>query len=77
MVVISTASPYKFPRTVVEAITGRVSEADDFTLVHQLEALTGIALPQAVKELTDLPILHTQVVEVTEMQQAVESILHL
>lgn len=77
MVVISTASPYKFPRTVVEAITGRVSEVDDFTLVHQLEALTGIALPQAVKELTDLPILHTQVVEVTEMQQAVESILHL
>lgn len=76
-VVISTASPYKFPRTVVEAITGQVSEADDFTLVHQLEELTGVPLPQAVKELTDLPILHHQVVEVAAMQKAVETILNV
>lgn len=76
-VVISTASPYKFPRTVVESITGETSQADDFILVHQLEELTKVPLPQGVKELTDLPIRHTEVVEVSAMQQAVEKILNL
>lgn len=75
MVVVSTASPYKFPRTVVESISGEKSEADDFSLVKQLETLTGIPLPKEVKELETLPVLHQQVVEVTAMQTAVEAIL--
>ncbi|MHC5267694.1 threonine synthase [Enterococcus sp. LJL98] len=76
-VIVSTASPYKFPRTVVESITGKTSQVDDFTLVYQLEKLTGLTLPQAVKELPALPVLHHKVVEVSAMQQAVEQILSI
>ncbi|MFC4709552.1 threonine synthase [Enterococcus eurekensis] len=75
MVVVSTASPYKFPRTVVESISGGKSESDDFSLVKQLETLTGIPLPKEVQELEMLPVLHQQVVEVSAMQTAVEAIL--
>ena len=64
MVVVSTASPYKFPRTVIESITHEQSTSDDMTLVKQLEEQSGVALPQAVKELATLPVLHEQVVEV-------------
>lgn len=77
MVIVSTASPYKFPRTVVESIAGSKSTAGDFKLVQQLETLTGIPLPKEVKELESLPVRHTQVVAVDAMQTAVEGILKL
>lgn len=74
-VIVSTASPYKFPRTVVDAITKEPQSSDDFALVQEIAAKSGIPVPQGVLELPHLPVRHHQVVSVTGMQAEVEKIL--
>ncbi|URZ87443.1 threonine synthase [Floricoccus penangensis] len=76
-VVVSTASPYKFPRVVVEALTSKTSELDDFALVDELEKLSGVEQPTAVKDLKIAPVLHKTVVDVDQMQDEVEKYLKL
>lgn len=76
-VIVSTASPYKFPRTVIEGLTEQPQAGDDFALVEEIAEKTGATVPEAVAELPTLPVRHTQVVRVEEMQSAVENILGL
>ncbi|AYG01192.1 threonine synthase [Lactococcus allomyrinae] len=77
-IVVSTASPYKFPRVVVDALTESLSvDANDFELVKTLEKISRIPLPKAVKELEAAKGLHNTVVEVTQMQAEVERYLSL
>ncbi len=74
-VIISTASPYKFPRTVVDALTKEPQSSDDFALVQEIATKSGIPVPQGVLELPNLPVRHHQVVSVAGMQAEVERIL--
>ena len=76
-VIVSTASPYKFPKVVVESLTPLTGEEDDFDLVKKLEEISGTPLPKAVSELFDAPVLHDTVVPAAEMQSAVERYLAL
>lgn len=73
-VIASTASPYKFPRVVVDAVREQAA-ADDFAAVNDLEKLSGVAIPKAVKSLDKLPVRHDTVVSTDGMQAIVESIL--
>ena len=52
-VIASTASPYKFSHSVMEAIAGRegLEGRDEFEIVDALSALSGVAVPQAVEEI--------------------------
>ena len=73
-VIASTASPYKFPRVVIEAISG--SEVhDDFKAVEELYRLSGVSIPKAVAGLQEAPVRHKTVVASDDMQKAVESYL--
>lgn len=74
--IVSTASPYKFPRVVVKAITGQDIE-DDFQAVASLHELSKIAIPEAVCDLEQQPIRHQTVIATKDMQQAVEERLGL
>ncbi|AEJ24279.1 threonine synthase [Streptococcus equi subsp. zooepidemicus] len=73
-IVASTASPYKFPRVVVEAISGQ-QVASDFEALEQLADISGVVVPQAVNGLQEAPIRHSLLVTVADMQQAVEAYL--
>ncbi|KXT75346.1 threonine synthase [Streptococcus sp. DD12] len=73
-VVASTASPYKFPRVTVEAVTGQ-APADDFAAVDSLVELSGVAIPKAVQGLQDAPVRHETVVAAQDMQTEVERYL--
>lgn len=75
-IIASTASPYKFPQVVVEAINGRPS-TDDFTAVLELFALSKVAIPAAVKGLESAAVLHDRVVSIDQMQEEVEEHLGL
>lgn len=75
-VIASTASPYKFPRVVVEAITATASE-DDFKAVSDLQALSGVAIPNAVAGLETATVRHQTVVDTRDMQAAVTRYLGL
>ena len=54
MVVLSTASPFKFPRSVLSAL-GKTAPENDFEAMQQLEAATGHAAPASLAALRSKP----------------------
>ena len=66
MVVLSTASPYKFPAAVLSAIGGELS-GNEFDQMAHLEALTGVPIPKNLATLQGKPERHTGVIEKEEM----------
>ena len=71
MVVLSTASPYKFPTAVLEAL-GACPDADEFTQMEQLQALSGVSVPVNLAALQGKPERHTACIEKTEMLEFVK-----
>ena len=77
-VVDSTASPYKFTKSVMEAITGHSEDdRDPFELVDELNRLSGMYIPKAIEEIRTAPILHTKECDADKMKKCVEDILGL
>ena len=66
MVVLSTASPYKFPVAVLTAIGGDTS-GTEFEQMERLSALTGVPVPKNLAGLLGKPELHTGVIEKENM----------
>lgn len=74
-VLASTASPYKFPHTVLKAVLN--ADGEDFALMKQLHDMSGMPIPDAVRDLENQPVLHTVVVDVDDIQAEVEAVLGL
>lgn len=76
-VIASTASPYKFGTSVMGAISEEYKGKDDFTLIDELCRLSHTAIPKAISEIQNVPVLHSTVCETADMQKEVEKILGL
>lgn len=50
-IIASTASPYKFSASVLEAIEGKASQLDEFDMVDRLAELSGYEIPQSLASL--------------------------
>ena len=74
-VIASTASPFKFTRSVMNAIDPAYDSKTDFELVDELSKLGNVAVPQAIEEIRTAPVLHDTVCEVDEMVDAVRNFL--
>ena len=74
-VIASTASPYKFTRSVMDAISEGHENLDDFGLADALEKLSGVAVPKAVNDIRTAPVLHDRVVDAEDMPKTVKDIL--
>ncbi|BCJ93363.1 threonine synthase [Anaerocolumna cellulosilytica] len=74
-VIASTASPYKFTRSVMEAIDNKYDSMTDFELVDELSTLSGTAVPPAIEEIRQAEVLHEKVCDADKMQLMVEEIL--
>lgn len=72
-IIASTASPYKFPKTVVEAVAGPVEDTDEMVLIGRLEEISGVPVPEAVRELSEKKIRHHLVCRPEEMKETVKS----
>ncbi|MEF2649252.1 threonine synthase [Collinsella tanakaei] len=70
-VVLSTASPYKFPRAVAGSL-GLFCPPDDFACMKVLEKATGTVAPAQLSELQQKPVLHDAVVDIDGMGGFVE-----
>ena len=66
MVVLSTASPYKFPAAVLSAI-GEAAKGDEFDQLEQLNAATNVAIPKNLAALRTKPELHKSVIDKDKM----------
>ncbi len=74
-VIASTASPYKFTRSVMNDIDSTYETMGDFELVDELCRLSGVKVPQAIEEIRTAPVLHDTVCETNEMSAVVQKIL--
>ncbi len=74
-VIASTASPYKFTRSVMTAIDPAYDSQEDFQLVDQLEKLSGVKVPRAIEEIRSAEVLHKTVCEKEEMESVVKKFL--
>ena len=76
-VIASTASPYKFTRSVMNAIDPSYDKKGDFELVDELNRLSNVAIPNAIQEIRTAPILHNRVCDKEQMKEIVCDILGL
>lgn len=74
-VIASTASPFKFTRSVMDAIDSKYDTMSDFELVDELSKIGNVAVPQAIEEIRNAKVLHDTVCEVDEMPQVVKKFL--
>lgn len=70
LLIVSTASPYKFSADVANAL-GAPAPEDAFDAAEALEAFTGVPAPKQVSQLKTLPVLHTRVCDREKMGEAV------
>lgn len=73
-VVLSTASPYKFPAAVLRSIGGDCS-GDEFEQMEKLEKLTGKPIPANLANLKSRKVLHRDVIEKNDVVGYVSKIL--
>ena len=74
-VIASTASPFKFTRSVMNAIDAKYDSWEDFELVDELSKIGNVAVPNAIEEIRNAPVLHNTVCEVDEMEKVVKEFL--
>ncbi len=74
-VIASTASPYKFTRSVMTAIDEKYHGKPDFELVDELESLSKVRVPKAIEDIRTALVLHNTICEVEEMEQVVKKFL--
>ena len=75
-VIASTASPFKFTRSVMDAIDKeKYDSMTDFELVDELSRIGHVAVPKAIKEIRTAKVLHDTVCEVAEMPEVVKKFL--
>ena len=75
LVVVSTASPYKFPQAVLNALDAKGKDEEGLEAVKYLQEKISVKLPETVQRLFDAPTLHDTVVSPDEMKDTVVEIL--
>ncbi|MBQ3030328.1 MAG: threonine synthase [Agathobacter sp.] len=74
-IIASTASPFKFTRSVMNAIDVKYDAWEDFELVDELSKIGNVAVPNAIEEIRSAEVLHNTVCEVAEMEATVKAFL--
>ena len=76
-VIASTASPYKFAASVLEALTGEKNERDEFSMVEELSAISSTGIPQPIAQLKEKEQRFQQVCSTSEMSKVVLEMLQI
>jgi len=71
MILLSTASPYKFVRVVADSILDSVPE-DDLQVMQKLTQVTNIPIPKNLAKVWNLPVLHQDVIAKDDMESYVK-----
>ena len=76
-VIASTASPFKFTRSVMDALDDKYSEMSDFELVDELSRIANVAVPNAIEEIRTAEVLHDNICDKDDMPKIVKNYLHI
>ncbi|MCM1256585.1 MAG: threonine synthase [Roseburia sp.] len=77
-VIASTASPFKFTRSVMDAIDKeKYDSLGDFELVDELSKIANVEVPKAIEEIRNANVRHNTICEVDEMEDTVKKFLKI
>ena len=76
-IIASTASPFKFTRSVMDAIDKKYDSMSDFELADELSRIGNVAVPRAIDEIRTAPVLHDHVCEKDQMPDMIKTFLKL
>lgn len=76
-VIASTASPFKFTRSVMNAIDEKYDAMSDFELVDELAKLANVKVPMAIEEIRTAPVVHDKQCDVDKMPEVVKGFLNI
>jgi threonine synthase len=74
MIIASTASPYKFSHHVLAGMTDTLLN-DEFAAIDQIAKLSTLPVHRALSNLRNRPVLHTRVIEQSQMKETLLQIL--
>lgn len=77
VVIASTASPYKFGRSVLTALDETYENLEEFELIDVLHQISKRQIPNAIEEIRNAKILHNSECDIQEMKNTVKSILNM
>ena len=73
-VAASTASPYKFAKSVMTAIDGKYAASDELALIEELQKTSGTVMPRAIEVILNARILHTLECDADKMKEIVKGL---
>ena len=76
-IIASTASPYKFSPSVLEAIAKEPVSGDEYAMVDQLHELSNLPIPAALADLKNKERRFTSCIDKNDLQSFVLQQLHL
>ena len=74
-VIVATASPFKFTKSVMESIDSRHKKFDDFELIEKMFDLAQVPIPPGIRDIEKKFIRHKMVCEKEEMKAKIAEIL--
>ncbi len=75
VLIVSTASPFKFNASVLKALGEEANGINEFVLLERLESLAGFKIPKSLAELAQKNIRHSEGCAKEEMGKVVQKIL--
>ncbi len=76
-VIVSTASPFKFTRSVMTAIDPSYDAKGDFELVDELSRIADRKIPQAIEQIRTAEVLHHTECDAPQMPEVVKRFLNV
>jgi len=76
-VIVATASPFKFTKSVMESIDSRYKKFDDFELIEKMSDLAQVPIPPGIRDIEKKPIRNKMVCRKEEMKAKIAEILNL
>lgn len=74
-VIVSTASPFKFTRSVMRAIDEKYDALSDFELADELSRIANVPVPGAIEEIRTAQVVHDTQCEASEMKEVCRKFL--
>ncbi|PRR77379.1 Threonine synthase [Clostridium liquoris] len=74
-IIVSTASPFKFPRDVCKALGIDNNDLNDFQLLYRLSSFTNINIPNSIRNIENREVIHNNLCKKEEIKSEIEKFL--
>jgi threonine synthase len=73
--IASTASPFKFTRSVADSLEIDIKGKTDFELIYELSEKSGLTIPKSIYKIEERDILHDELCEKKQMKEKIKKLL--